>query len=177
MPTDERSLPFSTSWVFASIVIFTALEIVIALVISPALLAGKLASQMLTMRLDILMHLASFYLGGILVGVISPRIRMFEPAVAAFLSVLMVFMTSFFMPMRGVPTHLSNAVIGGGIAFVLALMGAYTGERWMGNIQEKRPDGAASNMRKRLWGPSGALSGGDERWLAELEAEREKVRR
>lgn len=168
------SQPFSNAWVLASIAIYTLLEIAIALLISPLLLGGALASPMLAMRLDILMHLASFYVGGLLVGVLSPRIRMVEPAVAAFISVLLVFMTSFFMPMRTVPHTLSYAFIGGGIAFALALMGAYTGERWMGNIGA---DGAPAKMRQRLWGPRGALSGGDARWASELEREKEKLRR
>lgn len=176
MSDDElQPQPFSTAWVVASVLIFTAMEISIAVVLAPALLAGKLASTMLQMRVEMLMHLFSFYLGGIVVGVISPRVRLLEPAVGAFIAVILVFLSSFFLPMHYLGFSLTKIVVGGGIAFALGLVGAYTGERWMGNIPGTEQRAA---VRKRLWGPDGALSGGDDRWLKEaLEAEKQKAKR
>lgn len=173
----SRSQPFSTAWVVIAVLVYTAMEIAIALLISPAILSGRLASPMLSMRLDILMHLASFYLGGIVVGVISPRVRLLEPAVGAFLSVGILFLTTFFTPLKLYAFSLDRLLIGGGIAFALALLGAWTGERWMGNIQETKPDSARAALRGRLWGPDGSLSGGDERWLGSGDRQHEKTRR
>jgi hypothetical protein len=157
--------PFSTSWVLASVVIFTAMEILIAMLIAPAIFAGRLASPMLQMRLQMLMHLGSFYVGGLFVGLISPRIRLVEPAVGAFISVLIVFMMQYFMPGYFLHAPLSRAAVGGAIAFVLAIMGAYTGEKWMGNIETTRPDSARAHLRDKLWGDHGVLSRGDKSFL------------
>lgn len=144
--------PFSRAWVVASVLIITGLELLIALAIAPAVLTGRLASEMLRMRLEILMHLASFYLGGFAVGLLSPGVRLNEPAVGAFLSVGLVFLTSFFLPHAYLHFSVEKLLIGGGIAFVLAMMGAYTGERWMGNVETQRPDSARAGVRRRLWG-------------------------
>lgn len=147
--------PFSRAWVVASVVIITTLELLIALALAPAILTGALASEMLRMRLEILMHLASFYLGGLVVGILSPGVRLNEPAVGAFISVMLVFLTSFFLPHRFLGFSVGRLLIGGGIAFGLAMMGAYTGERWMGNVQIDKPDSARAGVRRRLWGDAG----------------------
>jgi hypothetical protein len=158
---DTQNQPFSWAWVVASVAIFTALEILIAVLLAPAIFAGRLASPMLQMRLQMLMHLGSFLAGGLAVGVISPRIRMWEPAVGAFISVAIVFMMSFFMPTWWMTFNLEKVIVGGGIAFVLALAGAYTGEKWMGNVESD--DSARSRIRQKMWGESGLLSHGDPR--------------
>lgn len=156
---EGQTHPFSLRWVFASVLIITGLEIAIALAIAPAIFAGRLASQMLQMRLEILMHLASFYVGGVVVGVISPGVRLAEPAVGAFVSVLLVFMLSLFMPHSFMHFDTTKILIGGGIAFVLALMGAFTGERLMGNVSGEDPS-ARGRVRNTMWGESGLLGSG-----------------
>ena len=154
--------PFSKRWVIASVFLITGMELAIALLLAPAILTGRLASPMVQMRMQMIMHLASFYFGGILVGLISPRVRIWEPAVGAFVSVALVFLMSFFMPSAFMHFDLGKIVVGGGIAFVLALAGAYTGERWMGNVER---DSARGRLRERMWGERGLLSRGDERFL------------
>lgn len=160
----KQSQPFSWWWVVASVVIFTAMEILIALMLAPAIFAGRLASPMLQMRLQMLMHLASFLVGGLFVGLISPRVRLYEPAVGAFIAVLLVFLMSVFMPYHWFSFELGKIAIGGGIAFVLALAGAYTGEMWMGNIEDE--ESRRARLRQKLWGDHGMLSRGDQRFLA-----------
>ncbi len=160
-----QSQPFSWAWVIASVLIITAMEIGIAIVISPALLASRLASQMVQLRLDMLMHLGSFLLGGWLVGIISPRVRMWEPAVGAAIAVVIVFLMSFFLPYSYMRWDWSKIVVGGGIGFGLALAGAYTAEKWMGNVETERPDSRRARLRRDLWGNEGMLSRGDDRFL------------
>ncbi len=161
--------PFSTGWVIASIVIFTALELLIGLVLAPAIFAGRMvASQMWRIRVEMLMHLGSFFLGGILVGLLSPGVRLLEPAVGAFVSVLLVFLWAVFMPYSWFHFDLSKIVVGGGIAFGLGLAGAYSGEKWMGNIPD---DGARARLRSRMWGDRGMLGRSDARALDDKLAE------
>lgn len=145
----------------ASVVIFTAMEIVIALVLAPAIFAGRLASPMLQIRLQMMMHLASFLVGGIFVGIISPRVRMMEPAVGAFIAVVLVFLMSVFMPHHFFHWSWTKIAVGGGIAFAIALFGAYTGEKWMGNVSE--PGSRRAELRDKMWGDHGLLSRGDSR--------------
>ena len=147
--------PFSMKWVMASVLIYTAMEVAIAVVIAPAIFAGRLASPMLQM----LMHLGSFYVGGVVVGVISPGVRLTEPAVGAFIAVLLVFLMSVFMPYAFMSFDTTKIVMGGGIALVLALMGAFTGERIMGNVSGEE-DTARGHIRNSMWGEQGMLGSG-----------------
>ncbi len=160
----DRSPTFSTPWLLASVVIFTAVELLITLALAPALLVGRLGSPMLRLRLEMLMHLGSFWAGGLLVGVISPRVRMLEPAVGAFASVALVLMSSVFLPYTTLRFSTDKLVVGGGLAFLLALAGAYAGEKLMGNVGPDDPS-ARGKLRRSLWGERGVLSRGDPRWL------------
>jgi peptidoglycan/LPS O-acetylase OafA/YrhL len=162
-PSSAAPLPFAVRWVVASVFIFTALELLIAVVLAPAVLASYLASTMVQLRIQVMMHLASFFLGGILVGVISPGVRLVEPAVGAFLSVLVTFMISIFLPVHWLQFDVGRLFWGGGIAFLLAIAGAYTGEKWMGNV-EADDHQRRKQVRDRMWGAQGLLSGGDPRF-------------
>ncbi|MBI1944944.1 MAG: hypothetical protein HYS27_04565 [Deltaproteobacteria bacterium] len=162
--SNDNAQPFSWAWVIASVLIITAMEICIAVVISPAILASRLASTMVQLRLDMLMHLASFLLGGWFVGVISPRVRLWEPAVGAAIAVIIVFLMTFFLPHSYIRWDWTKIFVGGGIGFVLALAGAYTGEKWMGNVETEHPDSRRARLRRDLWGAQGLLSRGDARF-------------
>lgn len=143
-------------WMFASVVLFLASELLIGTWIGPLVL-GKYVSPMFHMQLQMMMHLASFYLGGLLVGLISPGVRLKEPAVAAFLSVALVFMISFFMPTFMYPFSMDRMVVGGLIALVIAVAGAYSGEKLMGNIAPDEPEASATargRLRAALWSDS-----------------------
>lgn len=165
------SQPFSVRWVTASVVVFTALEILIALVLSPAIFGAKLASPMVQMRIEMIMHLASFYLGGVVVGLLSPGVRLTEPAVGAVVSVVLVFLMSVFLPQSYLHFDLTKIAIGGGIAFALALAGAYTGEQIMGNVSAD-DETARGRLRSGLWGEQGTLQTPDmQRQLQALKSE------
>lgn len=171
--TNQGQQPFSWSWTFASVLIFTAMEIAIAVFLAPAIFAGYLASPMLQMRLQTLMHLASFWAGGVAVGIISPRLRLMEPAVGAFFAVMVTFMMSFFMPTHWMRFDVNKLVVGGGIAFALALAGAWTGERIMGNVAAD--DDVRARVRDRMWGERGVLSRGDSRLVVQKPSRRART--
>lgn len=153
MNEPRSNRPFSMAWMLTSVGLFLACELTIGTWLGPVVL-GKYVSPMFHLQLQMMMHLASFYLGGFLVGLISPGIRLKEPAVAAFLSVAVVFMISFFMPTFFYPFSMNRMLVGGAIALVLALAGAYSGEKTMGNIAPDEPEAQATargRLRAALW--------------------------
>ncbi len=161
--TDPNERPFSTAWTMLSLVLFLAVELVIGGWLGP-LVAGKYTSRMFHYELQMVLHLGALYLGGLAVGVVSPGRRLLEPAVAAFLSVALTFMMSFFMPTWFLRFDVTKVLIGGGIGFFVALLGAWHGEKMMGNLP---PDELAQTRRGRL---RASL------WEEELNARPEKVR-
>jgi len=85
--------------------------------------------------------LASYFIGGFLIGLLSPGIRVLEPALGAFLAVGFTFLYGFFTPFSFFAFSLGKIFIGGGIAFGLALLGAKLGEKLaakLGNLKSQR---------------------------------------
>ena len=80
-----------------------------------------------------LLYVISFFVGGFITGLISPGLRVREPAVGAFLSVALMLVMSVFTPYSFIRFSLQKMIVGGAIAFVLALAGARLGERMTGN--------------------------------------------
>ena len=75
------------------------------------------------------MILVSYFVGGFIIGVVSPKIRIIEPALGAFLSIFLVVLVSFVMPNSYIQFNWVRLVIGGVIAFALAMYGATLGEK------------------------------------------------
>ncbi|MBX7099301.1 MAG: hypothetical protein K1X89_16430 [Myxococcaceae bacterium] len=126
------SRPFSTPWVFVSLFVYLALELLLGTWLGP-LMAGVFVSPMFVMQAQLLLHLVALYLGGLLIGVVSPGRRLTEPAIGAFLSVLLVFLMSFFLPGWFYRFELTKVLVAGGLGFGSALFGAWHGERLTGN--------------------------------------------
>ncbi|MBT4138618.1 MAG: hypothetical protein HOE48_11920 [Candidatus Latescibacteria bacterium] len=97
------------------------------------LLVGRFMSISLKFLLQGLLNLVSFFIGGFVIGLISPGIRIHEPAVGAFLSVSLMLCITFFTPYSFIHFSFTKVIIGGAIAFFLALSGAKLGERVIGN--------------------------------------------
>ena len=71
----------------------------------------------------------SFLIGGLVVGLISPSVRVLEPAIAAFLSVILLLSNGFFTPNSFAHFSIMKMLIGGSIASALAAYGARIGEK------------------------------------------------
>ncbi len=123
---------FSKKWMFASMVIFIGVELFLGGLIGH-LVVGRFISLSLRFMLQGLLNLVSFFIGGFIIGLISPGIRIHEPAVGAFLSVTIMLCLSIFTPYSFIHFSLTKMLIGGVVAFFLALVGAKLGERVAGN--------------------------------------------
>ena len=128
--------PFSKKWVGISMLVFIAVELFLGGFVAQ-LLVGKFISIGLRFTLQGGLYLISFFIGGFIIGLISPGIRIAEPAVGAFLSVAFMLFVSIFTPYSFIRFSLTRMLIGGVVAFFLALWGARTGERLMGNRGRK----------------------------------------
>jgi hypothetical protein len=131
--SEER--PFSTGWCALAVAVYVAIELVIGHLIGP-LIVGAYVSPMLHFEVMTGMHLAAFLVGGILIGVVSPGVRIVEAGVGAFISVALTMTFALFMPGRFLDVPTGKLLLAGGIAFALAVAGAWTGERWMGNVAD-----------------------------------------
>ena len=133
MMSDPAHQSFSKKWMIASTAIFIAVELFLGGLIGEVVV-GRFMSISLRFLLQGLLNLVSFFIGGFIVGVISPGVRTVEPAAGAFLSVAIVLALSFFTPYSFIHFSLTKMLIGGGVAFFLALAGARLGEKVVGNI-------------------------------------------
>lgn len=153
--SDPNARPFSTAWTILSVVLFLAIELFIGTWVGPFVI-GKYVSPMFHYQVQMVMHLLSLYLGGLVVGVVSPGRRLLEPAIGAAASVIVVFLMSFFMPHWFFQFDLTKVVVGGGIGFFLGLLGAWQGEGWMGNLPpEKLAQTTRGRLRSSLWQDDG----------------------
>ncbi len=129
--SDSKRQPFSRKWMFGSMATFIVVELILGGLVGS--FVGSFMSISLRFMLQGLLHLISFFCGGLIIGLVSPGIRVFEPAVAAFLSVAVMVILTIFTPYSFIHFSLSKLLIGGAIAFVLALLGARFGEKLAGN--------------------------------------------
>jgi len=130
---DSDYQSFSKGWMIASTAIFIAVELFLGGLIGE-IVVGRFISINLRFMLQGLLNLVSFFIGGFIIGLISPGIRTKEPAVGAFLSVALMLCLSFFTPYSFIRFSITKMLIGGGMAFFLALAGARLGEKTVGNI-------------------------------------------
>lgn len=134
--TKPKAAAFSNGWALLSVVVFCAVELFIGGYLGD-LVAGRFVGIALNYKLQMMMMLASYFIGGFIIGVLSPGVRIFEPAVGAFASVAMTFAMRFFVPMWWFRhASLTDIAIGGAIAGFLAYYGAKYGEKLTGNVDE-----------------------------------------
>lgn len=117
-------------------VIFIASEILIGYFIG-GIMVGKYVSSGLRFMMQGLCMLLAFYVGGFIIGAVSPGLRILEPALGAFLSVATMMTITLFTPSIFFHFNLIKLVLGGTIAFCLALAGAKTGEKLTGKWSTK----------------------------------------
>jgi len=123
---------FSWRWTFASMGIFMGAELLLGMLVGE-LVVGRYVSISLRFMVQGLLHVASFFVGGLIVGVVSPGVRIEEPAVGAALSVGVTLALTVFSPYTFMQLETGKLIVGGIIAFVVALAGAKLGERLTGN--------------------------------------------
>jgi hypothetical protein len=126
--------PFSTTWVVLSVLVFCAAELVLGYFVG-SVVVGKYVSPMFHLKVQVLLNLGAYFVGGVAIGVLSPGVRVVEPAVGAFVSVGLTLIISWFLPYAFLRLSFEKLLLGGGIAFVIALMGAKLGERLTGNLR------------------------------------------
>ena len=117
MKYTDRS--FSKQWMFISFFIFIVTELILGGLIG-GIVVGKYVSIHLHFMMQGILNLISYLIGGFIVGLISPGIRIYEPAAGAFLSVLVMLLLTFFTPYSFIHFSMTKVIIGGGIAFFLA---------------------------------------------------------
>ena len=134
MPTaaamEERS--FSYKWMILSMITFIGIELVLGGLVGEVLLGGSV-SMSLHFILQGLLNLVSYFIGGLLIGAISPGLRMREPAVGAFCSVALMLGLMLFTPYSFIRFSLTKLLLGGIIACFLAYWGAELGEKLTGH--------------------------------------------
>ena len=122
---------FCKKWMWISFIVFIAAELIVGSVIGE-FIRNSYKSQNLRFMIQGLLHISSFFIGGFLIGFFSPGIRIVEPAVGAFLSMVVIAFLVFFTP-HYYHFRLGKMLIAGTIAFFLALYGAKLGEKVSGN--------------------------------------------
>jgi hypothetical protein len=128
----DRGQPFSTKWMLASMAIFIGIELLLGGIVGQ-IVVGRFMSLSLRFMLQGLLNVVSFFIGGFIIGVISPGLRVREPATGAFLSVALMLILSIFTPYSFIRFSLTKMIIGGVVAFCLALTGAKIGEKVTGH--------------------------------------------
>ena len=123
---------FSWRWAIFSMAVFVAAELLLGGLVGE-FVVGRYKSMSLAFALQGMLNLASYFIGGFIVGLVSPGVRIMEPAVGAFASIALMLALTLFTPFSFLRFSLTKLIIGGGIAFALALSGAKLGERVAGN--------------------------------------------
>jgi stress response protein SCP2 len=118
----------SKAWVFYSLITFIVAELFLGGVVGQVVV-GRFVPHTLTYTIEVVLILASFFIGGVIIGLISPKVRILEPAMGAFLCVLLTLSISFFSPYSFMRFTWAKLAIGGGCAFFLAFWGACLGEK------------------------------------------------
>lgn len=124
----QQNQPFSWGWVLASVGIFVITQLVLAYIVGQVLLGARIPTG-LHQVVQGLLILISYFVGGFIIGVVSPKIRIIEPALGAFASIFLVVFVSFVMPNSYIYFNWLKMFIGGAIAFGLAMYGAMLGEK------------------------------------------------
>ncbi len=123
MKTDKFQA-FSFTWVWLSLGSF--------LVAQNILLLFPFFSRTMhgSLLIEVLINVITYFLGAFMVGVVSPKVRIMEPAVAAVIAVLLVHLSGLWTPYNYMPFNLGKAVILSVIVFCIAWAGAVYGEKF-----------------------------------------------
>ncbi len=132
-PLEPHIQPFAWRWVFGSMVIFIVLELAMGEGMA-RVLEGRVLSDGTGMLLRNGLQLAAFFIGGLTIGVVSPKLRLIEPALGAAGCMLFIGALTWMTPVRFYSFGGIQLIVACAVSFVVALAGAWMGERVMGNI-------------------------------------------
>lgn len=118
---------FSIGWVLASMAVFIIVELVLGGLVG-RIVAGRYMSYSLDFTLRGLLNITSYFIGGIIIGIISPGLRVLEPAIGAVLSIFLMWIMTLFVPHMFFQFDTNKLMWGGCVAFVVAIVGAIIGE-------------------------------------------------
>jgi len=125
--------PFAWRWVFGSMVLFIVLELLMGEWMAHVL-AGRVLSDGTGMLLRNGLQLAAFFSGGTIIGVVSPKLRLIEPAIGAVGCMALIVALTWMTPLRFYGFGGVKLVAACVMSFGVALAGAWVGERVMGNV-------------------------------------------
>ncbi|MGR8935947.1 MAG: TerD family protein [Gammaproteobacteria bacterium] len=129
----------SIRWILYSLGIFLGVELLLAGLFGKVV--GRFLPHTLSYALEVLLILSSFLVGGAVAAVLSRQVRIIEPALGALLLVILTLSISFFSPYTFMGFTWLKVLAGGGVALLLAGLGAYFGEKLsakMGNRDAQR---------------------------------------
>lgn len=124
---------FSKSLMWGSMALFLVIQVVLG-ALAGKILLGTFVSQHTRMLVEGGINLGSYALGGFIIGFVTPQLRLFEPAVGAFLALLAAMTVAWFTPYLLYWASLDRMIFGGALAFALAYLGARAGEKLGGRM-------------------------------------------
>lgn len=133
---NRNRAPFSWGWVWASFLGFILIQVLLGDLAGRYLLNRSFHTQHLRYLIEGGINLGAYYLGGFCIGFFSPRVRLLEPAVAAGLAMLACLSVGWFTPSIFMQFGMNKFLLGGGLAAFLAYAGAFSAERFTGQVKE-----------------------------------------
>ena len=125
--------PFAWRWVFGSMLLFIVLELALGEGMAH-LLSGRVLSDGTSLLMRNGLQLSAFFMGGAIIGVVSPRLRILEPALGAVGCMGLIVVMTWMTPLRFYGFGGVKLVAACAMSFGVALAGAWIGERIMGNV-------------------------------------------
>lgn len=115
--------PFSWPWVWMSLGSFVLAQFLLhGVIFSAASIHGLFL-------LESMIDLFTYFLGGFMVGVVSPKIRVLEPTVGAVIALVMTLNVGMWMPFNFFTGGIVKTLIMSGVVAATAYQGAYIGEK------------------------------------------------
>ncbi|MFN8607250.1 MAG: hypothetical protein U0931_06945 [Vulcanimicrobiota bacterium] len=133
--TGKRRAPFSWGWVWASFVGFLVFQVLLSRFATPYVTQGYQTAHF-RFLVEGAINLSAYYLGGFLIGFISPKVRLMEPAAAAFMAMFAALSVGWFTPSVWYQFGLAKFALGGLAAASMAYGGAFSAERLTGSVRE-----------------------------------------
>lgn len=131
---DRRGI--SRPWVIVSMLVFLAVELAMGAAVGS--LVRWQPGHVLRLRVEMLLMLTSYFLGGLIVGFVSRGSRVDEPIIAAVLAVALSFCLTLFTPLRFFRFSIMRILLGSAIAAACAVLGVDVGAGGSAKLRSKR---------------------------------------